>query len=110
MQYVVAYLLAQLGGKADPSSDDIKDIVSAAGVKADSTRADALVSTLKGKSIESLIAQGRSKLASVAAAAPAAASSAAAASAPAAAPAAPAKEAKKKEESADEDMGLGLFD
>lgn len=108
MYYISAYLLAQLGGVESPSKDDIKKIITAAGAEFEVSRAEAIISSLSGKNVDSLIAQGKSQLASVPAAGGAAAAAPAAA-APSAAAAAPAKESKKKEES-DEEMGLGLFD
>lgn len=38
MRYVAAYLLAGLGGNAAPSEDDIKAILSAAGIDADGAK------------------------------------------------------------------------
>ena len=110
MYYLSAFLLAQLGGSEAPSKDELKKIITAAGAQFDESRAEAIIASLSGKNIESLIAQGRSQLASVpAGGAAVAAAPAAAASSSAPAAAAPAKETKKKEES-DEEMGLGLFD
>ncbi|XP_046979708.1 60S acidic ribosomal protein P2 [Schistocerca americana] len=116
MRYVAAYLLAALGGKENPTSADIEKILSSVGIEADSERLKKVISELNGKNIESLIAAGREKLASMpvgGAAAPAAA--AAAGGGGAAAAAAPEKEEKKPEkkeesESDDDDMGFGLFD
>ena len=113
MKYVAAYLLAQLGGKASPSAEDIKAILSSVGIEADGSRIDALLNEVKGKDVAELITKGKEKL-SVVSAAPAA-GAAAAAPAAAAGGAAPAKEEKKevkeeKKEESDEDMGFGLFD
>eukprot|EP00002_Diphylleia_rotans_P028719 TRINITY_DN57_c0_g1_i1.p3 TRINITY_DN57_c0_g1~~TRINITY_DN57_c0_g1_i1.p3 ORF type:complete len:115 (+),score=37.48 TRINITY_DN57_c0_g1_i1:84-428(+) len=114
MKHVAAYLLAVLGGNANPDAATLSTILGAAGVEADSARLEALVGELSGKNLDELLAAGRGKLSSVptggAAAAPAAA-----AAAPAAGGAAPAKEEKKKEEKKeepeeDDDMGFGLFD
>lgn len=84
-----------------------------AGVEADESRLETLISELKGKSIADLIAEGSSKLASV----PSGGGGGAVAAAPAAggAAAAPAAEEKKPEkeeekEESDDDMGFGLFD
>ncbi|XP_052868517.1 60S acidic ribosomal protein P2 [Anopheles cruzii] len=113
MRYVAAYLLAVLGGNESPSNADIEKILSSVGIEADSARVTKVVSELKGKSVEELIASGREKLSSMpagggaASGAPAAAGGAAAA----AAPAAEKKEEKKEEsESEDDDMGFGLFE
>jgi len=114
MRYIAAYLLLQIGGNASPSASDIKSVLAAGGVEAEEERVEKLISELKGKSIDELIAEGSSKLSSVpsggagggAAAAPAAAAGAAAAEE------APKEEEKKEEEKeeSDDDMGFGLFD
>ncbi|KAM9460921.1 large ribosomal subunit protein P2 [Clarias gariepinus] len=114
MRYVAAYLLAALGGKENPTGSDIKKILESVGIEADDTRMEKVVSELSGKSVEDVIAQGYSKLASVPAGGAVAVSASGASSAGAAAPAAAAEEKKeeKKEESeeSDDDMGFGLFD
>lgn len=78
VRYVAAYLLAVLGGNASPSNADLEKILSSVGIEVDATRVTKIISELKGKSIDELIAQGREKLSSMptggaAAAAPAAA-------------------------------------
>ncbi|XP_063368608.1 large ribosomal subunit protein P2 [Cydia amplana] len=110
MRYVAAYLLAELGGKANPAASDLEKILSSVGIEADAEKLKKVIAELAGKSIEELIAAGREKLSSMpsGAAAPAAA---AAAPAAAAAEKKEEKETKKEEsESEDEDMGFGLFD
>ncbi len=83
MRYVAAYLLAVLGGNASPDLATIEKILSSVGVETDKTKAEKVISELTGKSIDDLLKQGSSKLASVpsgggaAAAAPAAAAAAA---------------------------------
>lgn len=89
MRYVAAYLLAVLAGNQSPDAAAIEKILSSVGVKVEKDRATKVISELKGKSLEQLIADGNKKLASVPAA-PAAA---------AAAPAAAAAGAKKEEPS-----------
>ncbi|RNA09755.1 60S acidic ribosomal P2 [Brachionus plicatilis] len=111
MRYVAAYLLAALAGNESPDASSIEKILNSVGVKVEQANVQKVINELRGKSIEELIKEGTSKLASVPAA-PAGAS----ASAPAAASNAPAakkeepKKEEKKEESEDEDMGFGLFD
>ncbi len=112
MKHIAAYLLLTLGGKENPSAADIKALLDTVGIEADSERLEKLISELEGKDINTLIAEGQSKLASVPSggAAPAAGASAgAAAAAGGAAPAAEEKKEEEKEES-DDDMGFGLFD
>jgi len=110
MRHIAAYLLLQIGGNASPSAADVKKVLAAVGIEADEDRLTNLISELKGKDVNQLIAEGSAKLASVpsggAGAAPAAAGGAAA-------PAAEeTKEEEKKEEKeeSDDDMGFGLFD
>lgn len=109
MKYVSAYMLATLGGIEQPCVDDIKKILSAAGIEIDEERVEKLIASLSGKKVEEVIASGMSKLASMpsgGASVPAGASAASAAAPPAA------KEEAKKEikEESDDDMGMGLFD
>ncbi|ESR37536.1 hypothetical protein CICLE_v10029621mg [Citrus x clementina] len=112
MKVIAAYLLAVLGGNANPSADDLQNILGSVGAEADDERIEFLLSEVKGKDITELIASGREKLASV----PSGGGVAVAAAAPAAgAAAAPAAEAKKEEkveekEESDDDMGFSLFD
>uniref|UniRef100_A0A3P9QIE7 Large ribosomal subunit protein P2 n=1 Tax=Poecilia reticulata TaxID=8081 RepID=A0A3P9QIE7_POERE len=114
MRYVAAYLLAALSGNDNPQSKDIKKILESVGIEADDTRLNKqVISELKGKNVEEVIAT-YGKLASMpAGGAVAVASSAGAGSGGAAAPAAAEekKEEKKDEsEESDDDMGFGLFD
>jgi len=98
MKYVAAYMLAQLGGKKEPSADDLKAILLSVGSEFDQERADKLISELKGKDTDEVISSGLEKLTSVPSggAAPAAGGAAPAGGA-AAAEAAPAAEEKKEE-------------
>ncbi|XP_068678097.1 large ribosomal subunit protein P2-like [Montipora foliosa] len=118
MRYVAAYLLATLGGNKNPSASDIKDILSSVGIDVDPECLDVVIKELSGKNINEVIAQGKTKLASVPT------GGAVVAGAGSAGSAAPApggdkeekveekKEEKKEEEDeeSDDDMGFGLFD
>ncbi|CAI4222490.1 unnamed protein product [Auanema sp. JU1783] len=107
MKYLGAYLLANLGGNASPSSQDILKILEAGGVDCDMKNADTVVAALNGKTVSEVIAEGKKKLASV----PSGGAPAAAPSGAAAAPAAKAAEKKEEaKEESDDDMGFGLFD
>ena len=109
MKHVAAYLLAVLGGKAEPTKQDVSKIIEAAGAEVDSAKLDKLFAELKGKNLTEVLASGRSKLSAVPSSAPAAAAPVAAA----AKSAAPAKEEPKKKEEpkeeSDADMGMGMF-
>uniref|UniRef100_A0A1E1X046 Large ribosomal subunit protein P2 n=1 Tax=Amblyomma aureolatum TaxID=187763 RepID=A0A1E1X046_9ACAR len=116
MRYVAAYLLASMGGNKAPSPADIEKILGSVGIESDSERLKKLISELKGKTVDEVIAKGKEKLATMpsgggAAAAAAPAPAAAAGGGGAAAPKEAAKKEEKKEESEeDDDMGFGLFD
>ncbi|XP_077229287.1 large ribosomal subunit protein P2y-like [Tasmannia lanceolata] len=116
MKVLAAYLLAHLGGNSHPSSGDIKKILGSVGAEAEDDMIELLLSEVKGKDINELVAAGLEKLASVPAGGgggvpvtAAAGGGGAAAAAPAAAE--PKKEEKVEEkEESDDDMGFSLFD
>ena len=113
MKVIAAYLLAVLGGNADPSAADLKKILASVGADAEDDRIELLLSQVKGKDITELIAAGREKLASVPAGGGGGVAVAASAGGGAAAPAAEDKKEEKKveeKEESDEDMGFSLFD
>ncbi|KAG8460735.1 hypothetical protein KFE25_010790 [Diacronema lutheri] len=117
MKHVAAYLLAQLGGKADPSAKDVTDILGSVGIEADSEKLDLLLGNLKGRDIVDVIAAGRTKMAAMpSGGGGGGAPVAAAAAAPsggggAGAGAAPAEKAKEPEpEEEEEASGFDLFD
>lgn len=106
MKYVAAYLLAAQSGAA-PSKATVSAILESVGAEIEAVKLDKVFSELDGKSVDDVIAEGMSLLASVPSGG---AAPAAAAAGGAAAPAA--EEAKKEttEESAsDSDMGFDLF-
>lgn len=107
MKNLAAYLLLQAGGKAEPTAEDIKQVLASVGIEADDERIAAVIAEVGGKNTEELIAEGSQKLASVPTGGAAVAGGASSA-APAAAEEA-AEEAKEESES-DGDMGMGLFD
>jgi large subunit ribosomal protein LP2 len=51
MRHIAAYLLLQIGGKAEPTAADIKKLLSTVGIEADDSRLKTLISELQGKSI-----------------------------------------------------------
>merc|ERR1719411_1110806 len=99
-------------GNAAPSAADVKAIISSVGIDVESEKLDKVISELKGKSVEELIAEGSKKLASVPSGGGAAAPAAAGGAAAGGAAAEEKKEEKKEEpeEESDDDMGFGLFD
>lgn len=103
MKHVAAYLLAQLGGKADPSAKDVTAILSSVGIEADSEKLDALLGNLKGRDIVEVIAAGRTKMAAMPSGGGGAAPAASAAAAPSGGGAAPAAKAKEPEPEPEEE-------
>lgn len=59
MRYVAAYLLAALGGNESPSAQDIEKILSSVGIEAESDKLEKVISELKGKDLQTLIAEGK---------------------------------------------------
>jgi len=118
MRYLSAYMLSVLGGKEQPSAEDLKQILSSVGIDFEKDKAERVIKALKGQDVHALIAKGKERLASMpsggvavaTAAAPAAGGGGAAKEAPKGAEKAAKKEEKKEESESDEDMGFGLFD
>lgn len=109
MKYLAAYLLLQQGGNASPSAADITALLESVGSEVNQKNIELLLSSLEGKSVDELIAEGATKLASISTGGAAAAGSSGAAAGGAAEEAAAEAEEEAKEES-DDDMGFGLFD
>ena len=111
MRYVAAALLSALGGGAINEAA-LKNILDSVGIEYDAEKGKKVVSELAGKDLESLIAEGSKKLATMPSGGGGGAAAPAAAAAGGAAPAAAKKEEKKEEpeEESDDDMGFGLFD
>lgn len=110
MKYVAAYLLAVIGGNANPDNAAVTKVLKAAGVEIDQAKLDKLLTELQGKDIEKLLEEGREKLGNVsmggssAGAAPAAASDAGSSAVAAPEP------VKEESESEEEEMdGFDLF-
>ncbi|KAI6225768.1 CRAL-TRIO domain-containing protein [Aphelenchoides besseyi] len=107
MKYVAAYLLANLGGNANPSTGDLESILGSVGAEFEKENAETVVKLLNGKEIDEVISSGLTKLATVpsggGSAAPAASSAAPAQDKPAEKPAEK-KEAPKEE--SDDDMAV----
>ena len=61
MRYVAAYLLAVLGGNSSPSDKDLKKILSSVGIDADDACMKKVISELKGKNVEDVMASGTSR-------------------------------------------------
>ncbi|KAF7564080.1 hypothetical protein G7046_g72 [Stylonectria norvegica] len=110
MKHLAAYLLLGLGGNTSPSAADVKAVLESVGIEADSDRLNTLISELKGKDINELIAAGSAKLASVPSGGAGGAPAAGGAAAGGAAAEEKKEEAEEEKEESDDDMGFGLFD
>ncbi|CAG8954910.1 hypothetical protein HYFRA_00008598 [Hymenoscyphus fraxineus] len=111
MKHLAAYLLLSLGGNTSPSEKDIKTVLESVGIESEDERLSSLISELKGKDINELIAEGSSKLASVPSGGSGGGAPAAGGAAAGGAAAEEKVEEKEEEkEESDEDMGFGLFD
>ncbi|CCU81296.1 60S acidic ribosomal protein P2 [Blumeria hordei DH14] len=110
MKHLAAYLLLTLGGNSSPSESDIKNVLGSIGIEADGERLTKLISELKDKDINELIAEGSAKLASVPSGGAGAAVATSGAVSGDAAPEAKEEEKEEEKEESDEDMGFGLFD
>ena len=60
MRYVAAYLLAALGGNENPSAENIEKILSSVGIEAESDKLSKVIAELKGKNLQTLMAEGNS--------------------------------------------------
>lgn len=102
MKVLAAYLLAVLGGKATPTKDDVKSIISAVKGTVTDEQLDSVFAKFEEKkdvSLEDLMAAGAKRMASLPAAGAAPAAAASAAAAPA--------EEKKEEEKEEEEEVIG---
>ncbi|CEP63981.1 ribosomal protein P2 alpha LALA0_S09e06942g [Lachancea lanzarotensis] len=108
MKYLAAYLLLNAAGNSAPNAENVKTVLESVGIEVEEDKVSSLLSSLEGKSVEELIAEGNQKLAAV----PASSGAAAPAGGAAAGGADAAEEAAPEEaaEESDDDMGFGLFD
>jgi ribosomal protein L12E/L44/L45/RPP1/RPP2 len=65
MKHLAAYLLLQLGGRAEPSKEDVTRALSAVGIEVDEERLTKLMSDLEGKDVSELLESGRGMLATL---------------------------------------------
>ena len=113
MRYVAAYLLAVLGGNENPGAADIKKILASVGIDADEEKLTKVISELKGKNINEVIAEGQSKLSAVPCGGGSVVTGETARGGDSKEEPKEEKKEEKKEESeeeSDDDMGFGLFD
>lgn len=105
MKHLAAYALLVLGGKENPSEEEILAVLKEVGAQGDKEQLKILMTALKGKKLHEVIAAGMSKIQTLAVAAPAAPASADTKGKPEAK-----KEAKKEEKKEEEEAlagGLG---
>ncbi|KAE8719018.1 60S acidic ribosomal protein P2A [Hibiscus syriacus] len=65
MKEIAAYLLAVLGGNANPSAQDLNHILASVGTEVDDAKIELLLSQVMGKDLTELIAVGREKFATI---------------------------------------------
>eukprot|EP00440_Ansanella_granifera_P071965 gb/GFBE01078097.1/.p1 GENE.gb/GFBE01078097.1/~~gb/GFBE01078097.1/.p1 ORF type:complete len:117 (+),score=59.65 gb/GFBE01078097.1/:1-351(+) len=63
MKYMGAYLMAVIGGKENPTAEDIKSILEAGGISFEDEMINRLVEKMDGKQAHELIAAGYGKFA-----------------------------------------------
>ena len=61
MRYVAAYMLAALGSQGDPTAADVEKILGSVGVEVEADKLKKVISELKGKVLEDLIAAGEQR-------------------------------------------------
>lgn len=103
-------MLAVLGGKAAPTADDVKGILSSCGIDTDEEMLSKLMSSLEGKDVNELIAEGMTKLSSVPSGGGGGGGGAAGGGAAEAAEETKEEEKEESEDEEDNDMGFDLFD
>jgi len=107
---VAAYLLAILGGKENPDKKAVTDILTSVGVKADDDKLDLFFKEIEGKNVDTLINEGKAKLAKFGGGGGGGGGAAAVAAPSAAAPAAKKEEPKKSSSSSSVGGGgMNLF-
>ena len=70
MKHIAAYALLVLGGKSNPTPEEVAKVVREAGINPDTNKCIALCTALKGKKFEELIEAGIKTLESMPIAAP----------------------------------------
>uniref|UniRef100_A0A7R9ZND5 60S acidic ribosomal protein P2 n=1 Tax=Craspedostauros australis TaxID=1486917 RepID=A0A7R9ZND5_9STRA len=65
MKHMAVYLLCVLGGKENPTKDDISKAMSTVGLEADDASVDALLTALEGKDLNELLESGKGLLAKI---------------------------------------------
>ena len=99
MKHIAAYALLVLGGKENPTADDVEKLLKEAGCKGDAEKSKALIDAMGGKKFDEVATAGLAKMSTMGGGAPAAGGAATAA--------APAKEEEKPKEDEPEDVDMG---
>ena len=109
MKYVAAYAMANLGGKDQPTAEDVAKILEAGGIEFDKAELKDIIARFEGHSVSDLISSGIEKLESLGGGGGGAAAAPAAGGAAAGGAAAEEKKEEVKEEEEEEDMDFDLF-
>uniref|UniRef100_A0A7S3JN07 60S acidic ribosomal protein P2 n=1 Tax=Aureoumbra lagunensis TaxID=44058 RepID=A0A7S3JN07_9STRA len=107
MKHVTAYTLLVLGGKAQPTVEDLKEVLSSVDSEADEAQLSALLGDLEGKDIASLIDSGLEKIKDIPIGGGGGGGGGGGAVAAAGDGAAAADEEKKEEEEEEEEIDMG---
>ncbi|QPG75225.1 hypothetical protein FOA43_002575 [Brettanomyces nanus] len=110
MKYLAAYLLLQKAGKENPTAEEITSLLESVGADVEQDKITLLLSSIKGKAVDELIAQGAQKLSALPAGGAATTGGAASKEGSAAAGDEDKEDESAEEEESDDDMGMGLFD
>merc|ERR1719163_2285540 len=65
MRHLAAYCLLVLGGKPNPSADDVANLLKECGVSCDKDNLKTMIAQVGGASVQEHIAKGQTKMASV---------------------------------------------
>ena len=65
MKHVAAYALLVLGGKAQPSAQEVEKLMTDSGVKADKEAIDRMIKAFDGKDFHELVTSGLDKMANM---------------------------------------------
>ena len=109
MRHVAAYLLAAMGGNANPTEKDLKAIMNSVGIEPEPNQLAIVIKQLKGKNVFQVMEEGKALLAEMPSGGAGGSSGAVAAAPVAEEPKEEKKEVVEESES-DSDMGMGLFD
>ena len=63
MKHIAAYAMLVLGGKPNPTAEDVIELIKEAGVKAEREQVVSMIAAVDGKSFNEIVALGMAKIA-----------------------------------------------